>query len=49
LNRSGLLSALVLRKMGYTSKEAIQKLRDARSPMLLCNQTFENYLLSLDD
>jgi hypothetical protein len=49
LNRSGLLASLVLRRMGHTSAEAIKMLRDARSPMVLCNETFENYLLSLDD
>lgn len=48
LNRSGLISALVLRALGKTSEEAIALLREKRSPMVLCNQTFESYLLGLD-
>jgi protein-tyrosine phosphatase len=48
LNRSGLTAALVLRRMGRTSQEAIDLLREKRSPMVLCNKTFENYLLALD-
>lgn len=48
-NRSGLVAAraLMLWK-GYTSDQAIKLLRESRSPLVLCNQTFENYLRSLD-
>jgi len=51
LNRSSLIAAKVLMKMGgegrgYRSAEqAIQILRTKRSPAILCNQAFEDYLL----
>lgn len=48
LNRSGLVSALVLRALGHTSAEAIALLREKRCPVVLCNTTFERYLLELD-
>lgn len=48
LNRSGLVAALALTKMGYTAREAIDLLREKRSPVVLCNSTFEQWLLSLD-
>jgi|ERR1039458_4502472 protein-tyrosine phosphatase len=47
LNRSGLVSALSLIKRGMKPTEAIAKLRSSRCDMVLCNDTFENYLLSL--
>lgn len=47
-NRSGLLMTLVLRKHGYTSKDAIALLREKRSSWVLSNSVFENYLLNLD-
>ena len=43
LNRSGLVAGRVLMRMGYTADEAISKLRQ-RSPAVLCNPTFEQYL-----
>lgn len=49
LNRSSLLAALVLRRLGHTSAEAIALLRERRCPVVLCNQTFERYLLDLDE
>jgi len=49
LNRSSLLAALVLRRLGHTSAEAIALLRERRCPVVLCNQTFERYLLELDE
>lgn len=49
LNRSALLSALVLRRLGYSSHEAIDLLRRQRCGVVLCNRTFEQYLISLDD
>lgn len=49
INRSNLTAALVLRKWkGLTSAEAIDMLREKRSPLVLANRGFENYLRSLD-
>jgi hypothetical protein len=48
LNRSGLVSALILRDLGHTSEGAIALLRSKRHPVVLCNETFETYLLGLD-
>jgi hypothetical protein len=49
LNRSNLVATVVLReKYGMTSKEAIALLREKRSPLVLCNETFEKQLLALD-
>lgn len=45
LNRSGLISALTLMQEGRTAQEAIDLLRFKRSPLVLCNQTFEQWLL----
>lgn len=45
LNRSGLLTARVLTKMGHTPGEAIGLLRAQRSPLVLCNEAFENWLM----
>lgn len=47
LNRSGLVASLALIKSGMKPSDAIQLLRSKRSPAVLCNKTFENYLLSL--
>ena len=47
-NRSGLLMALTLRKAGYSSKDAIALMREKRSPWVLCNAKFEDFLLRLD-
>lgn len=47
LNRSGLLAARVLTLRGYTGDEAVEKLRAQRSPMVLCNPTFESYIRSI--
>lgn len=47
LNRSGLVSARALMKAGYSAQEAIDLLRNSRSPMVLCNQTFVNQLHAL--
>lgn len=44
LNRSGLLTARVLTLMGHTPAEAIGMLRSARSPLVLCNEAFENWI-----
>lgn len=48
LNRSGLISALVLMNTGMSAANAIEMLRRKRSPAVLCNQTFEGWLLDLD-
>lgn len=44
LNRSSLVTALALVKSGKEPQEAIDLLREKRSPMVLCNQHFENWL-----
>lgn len=48
LNRSGLVTALALIKTGKTPCEAIDLLREKRSPLVLCNETFENWLREYD-
>ena len=45
LNRSGILSALVLMGQGMTAREAIQHLRTKRSPGVLSNPSFRRWLL----
>lgn len=47
LNRSGLLTALVLIRAGGKAAEVVRMLREKRSPAVLCNQSFESYLLRL--
>jgi len=46
INRSGLISTLALMKMGRTAKDAIALLRGRRSPVVLCNPSFERWLLN---
>jgi Dual specificity phosphatase, catalytic domain len=46
LNRSALLTGLVLVDEGYPAAEAIEMMRSLRSPYVLENTTFERYLLS---
>lgn len=48
LNRSGLVAGRTLMLMGHTADEAISMLRNNRSPLVLCNDAFEEYLRSLD-
>lgn len=48
LNRSGLIAATALMLDGMTADEAIATLRSSRSPAVLCNKTFENWLRRLD-
>lgn len=49
LNRSSLVAARALMlNDGYTGAQAIQELRDKRSPACLCNPAFEQYLRQLD-
>lgn len=47
LNRSGLITALVLIKLGYEPEEAIDLLRTQRTTEVLCNASFEAYIRSL--
>jgi len=49
INRSNLLAAFALILKGRTAKEAIQLLRDKRSPYVLMNRAFELFLLKLGD
>lgn len=46
INRSNLIAASALVKMGYTPTEAIGLLREKRSSLVLANKTFEDYLLN---
>lgn len=46
LNRSNLVTALALIKLGRTPSEAIALLREKRSPVVLCNVAFESWLLA---
>ena len=46
LNRSALLTGLVLIDEGYQATAAIEMMRNLRSPYVLENKTFERYLLS---
>lgn len=49
INRSNLTAALALMKWkNMTSEEAINLLRVKRSPLVLANRSFENYLRALD-
>jgi len=46
LNRSGLISALTLIRWGYSPEDAITLLRAKRHDLVLCNETFEAWLLT---
>lgn len=48
LNRSGLVAALSLVKRGMAAGDAINLLRESRSPMVLCNEHFESWLIAGD-
>lgn len=45
-NRSGVVCALALMRMGMSPIAAIGLLRDRRSQLVLCNEKFEEYILS---
>lgn len=49
LNRSGLVTGLALRELGYTSREAVTMMQTKRSPWVLCNEHYEAHLLGLDN
>lgn len=44
LNRSGLLAARTLIELGKTPAESVALLRESRSPIVLCNEAFENWI-----
>jgi protein-tyrosine phosphatase len=48
LNRSSLLTGLALVLDGMTATDAIELLRKTRSPAVLCNRAFEQWLLEFD-
>ncbi|MFZ9309603.1 MAG: protein-tyrosine phosphatase family protein [Candidatus Nanopelagicales bacterium] len=47
LNRSGLITAMVLMKADYSVKDAIELIRSNRAPIALFNNHFVDYLVSL--
>lgn len=49
LNRSGLITALVLMRSGWSADSAIALLREMRSPWALCNRDFERAVRELDE
>lgn len=44
LNRSALVAALAMLKLGFYADEAIALIRERRSPYALCNESFVDYL-----
>jgi hypothetical protein len=48
LNRSGLLTTMVLMSRGYSARETIDHLREVRSRLVLCNKDYEAWLLEKD-
>ena len=49
LNRSGLVAGTALVLAGRTPQEAINLLRETRSPAVLCNPVFEEWLLKFHE
>lgn len=47
LNRSGLVAAFTLMRLGYTAQDAIDLLRRSRDKFVLCNETFVKQLHEL--
>lgn len=47
LNRSNLITALALIRGGMAPRDAISLLREKRSPLVLCNASFESWLMGL--
>jgi len=47
LNRSGVVAARTLMLRGHTADDALRILREKRSPLVVCNDGFENWLRSL--
>jgi len=48
VNRSGLVTALILMTSGLSAVDAIALIRRQRSPFVLSNSHFENWLLAQD-
>lgn len=48
LNRSSLITALVLIREGYTPARAIELIRERRNPECLFNEDFEKFLLTFN-
>lgn len=48
LNRSGLITALVLMMDGYSAEDAISLIRETRHPAALCNRDFAAWLRKID-
>jgi protein-tyrosine phosphatase len=48
MNRSGLVSALVLMRADYSAEDAIKLLRDKRSEVVLFNDAYVDYLIGLE-
>lgn len=48
INRSALVVALVLVAMGWSADDALKRLRHVRSPDVLFNQSFVNYLREVE-
>lgn len=46
LNRSGLVTALILMKSGLDAQSAITQIRTLRAPYALCNSDYERWLLA---
>jgi protein-tyrosine phosphatase len=46
INRSGLVTALVLMLDGYGARDALGLIRERRSPFALCNDAFVDWLLT---
>ena len=49
LNRSNIVAALVLMAGGTTASDAIHLLRKRRSPAVLCNRDFEEWLMRQEE
>ena len=49
LNRSNLVAAGYLMSTGMRAEEAIALLREKRSPLVLCNETFEKQLYEIQE
>jgi protein-tyrosine phosphatase len=47
LNRSSLVTARALMLAGMSATEAINRIRQQRSPACLCNKAFEKWLLDI--
>lgn len=45
LNRSGLVAALILIERGHTGTQAVELLRAARGPLMLCNEAFAAWVM----